>query len=772
MAELKVGDVLEGRYRIDHPIARGGMSTVYRCVDLRLGRAVAAKVMDDQHRDDPVFRQRFRREARAMAQLSHPNLVNVYDFNSEGEHIFLVMELITGGTLRELLAERGPMPPHAATAVMRAVLTGLSVVHQEGLVHRDIKPDNVLINGNHQVKLADFGLVRATDGATATTSQIVGTVAYLSPEQVDGSTITPASDVYSAGIVLYELLTGETPFEGETPLQRAYDRLERTVPAPSSRIEGVPPLFDALVASATALNPADRFKDAGEFLVALDDIAEELALPSFRVPVPKNSAAHRAAAVPTSTTDVLPPVSSMDATNVLPMIPNEDSPQDASETAVLSPYVDPQAPQETSQLEAAQLPPEQPAPIPQAVPVPPAAPAPQMPVTIPPRRPVSNRSKLKTAAWLIFITLIVGAVAVGGWWFGSGRYGEIPQVYGLSQTEAVAVVEEAGFDPSTRFVFNDDVPRDHIVGSEPHEGERQVRGQTVTILVSQGKPTVPAFPDDRSVETFRSEASKRTLTITFGDGVFSDDIPEGKIVESHPAPGETVPVNSAIKIETSRGPAPVNVPDVRGMEADKARELLESTGLKVGDTTHDFYHDVENGKVNATIPSAGTELAKGTEVTLQVSTALKVPEVAGQTVKDAIKTLNDAGLTVNDHVREEGTTSDRADRVLNVDPGSGALVDPAHPTVTLVLPEKVLVPGVMTKTVKEAADVLSKVGLGVTAEGNANARVFLQDPSPGTSVAPGTTVTLKGIGPGWNREDDNHYRRKPQDNGVRHHGRR
>lgn len=763
-----MGDVLEGRYRIDHPIARGGMSTVYRCVDLRLGRAVAAKVMDDQHRDDPVFRQRFRREARAMAQLSHPNLVNVYDFNSEGEHIFLIMELITGGTLRELLAERGPMPPHAATAVMRAVLTGLSVAHQEGLVHRDIKPDNVLINGNHQVKLADFGLVRATDGANATTSQIVGTVAYLSPEQVDGSTITPASDVYSAGIVLYELLTGETPFHGETPLQRAYDRLEHTVPAPSSRIEGVPPLFDALVASATALKPEDRFKDAGEFLVALDDIAEELSLPSFRVPVPKNSAAHRAAAVPTSTTDVLPPVSSMDATNVLPMI----NPEDTSETAVLSPYVAPEAPQETSQFEAAPLAVEQPAAIPQAVPVPPAAPAPQMPVSIPPRRPVSNRSKLKTAAWLIFITLIVGAVAVGGWWFGSGRYGEIPQIYGLSQTQAVAVIEEAGFDPTTRFVFSNDVPRDHIVGSEPHEGERQVRGQAVTILVSQGKPTVPAFPDDRSVDAFRAEAAKRTLTITFGEGVFSDDVPEGKIVESHPAPGETVPINSAIRIETSRGPAPVNVPDVRGMEADKARELIESSGLKVGDTTHDFYRDVENGKANGTIPGAGTELAKGSEVTLQVSTAVKVPEVAGQTVKDAIKTLNDAGLTVNNQTREPGTTSDRADRVLNVDPGAGALVDPADPTVTLVLPEKIMVPGVITKTVKEAADVLSKVGLGVTADGTANARVLLQDPTPGTAVEPGTTVTLKGIGRGWNRDDDNHYRRKPQDNGVPHRDRR
>lgn len=208
MAQLAVGDLLEDRYRIDHPIARGGMSMVYRCVDLRLGRAVAAKVLDEKYLADPVFRQRFRREARAMAQLTHPNLVNVYDFGSDGDHLYLIMELITGGTLRELLAERGPMPPHAVATVMRSVLTGLSTAHKAGLVHRDIKPDNILISGDHRVKLADFGLVRAASASTVSSSQIVGTAAYLSPEQVDGSDITPASDVYSAGVVLFELLTG------------------------------------------------------------------------------------------------------------------------------------------------------------------------------------------------------------------------------------------------------------------------------------------------------------------------------------------------------------------------------------------------------------------------------------------------------------------------------------------------------------------------------------------------------------------------------------
>ena len=305
MATLAVGDYLEGRYVIDRPIARGGMSTVYRCVDTRLDREVAAKVMDDRYVHDPVFRDRFRREALAMAKLSHPNLVNVYDFSAgadDPERVFLIMELITGGTLRELLAERGPMPPHAATAVMRAVLTGLAVAHSKNMVHRDIKPDNVLINGDHSVKLADFGLVRAAADSPHSTDQIIGTLSYLSPEQVDGTSLTQASDVYSAGVVLFELLTGTTPFSGETALAHAYARLHEDVVPPSSRIEGVPKLFDELVATATARDPEDRFHDAGEFLAALDDVASALHLPDYTVPVPTNSAANRAAAHPTSLT--------------------------------------------------------------------------------------------------------------------------------------------------------------------------------------------------------------------------------------------------------------------------------------------------------------------------------------------------------------------------------------------------------------------------------------------------------------------------------------
>lgn len=394
------------------------MATVYRCVDRRLGREVAAKVMHEQYVHDEVFRERFRREARAMAQLSHPNLVNVYDFSASGGEVFLVMELITGGTLRELLAERGPMPPHAAAAVMRGMLTGLAVAHEKGMVHRDIKPDNVLIDASSRVKLSDFGLVRAAAETTQSTDQIVGTVAYLSPEQVDGSPTTAASDVYSAGIVLFELLTGQTPFDGDTPLAHAYARLRSDVPAPSTLIAGVPKLFDELVATATSRNPADRFHDAADFLAALDDVSRELRLPAYTVPAPRNSAAHRAAEHPTNfglaaADPSIPPAEAAPTVARQRLFPGDDAPTrvsapapsrdqwPAAAAAVPPPVVAPQAPVER---------------------VP--APAPQRPTV----NPVSNRSPIGVAIYTVLAIGVVLTIGLGAWWFGSGMYGEIPEI--------------------------------------------------------------------------------------------------------------------------------------------------------------------------------------------------------------------------------------------------------------------------------------------------------------------------------------------------------
>jgi serine/threonine-protein kinase len=290
------GTLLDGRYRVQAKIATGGTSTVYRGLDIRLDRPVALKVMDSRYAGDEQFLTRFRLEARAVARLKDPGLVAVYDQGIDAEHPFLVMELIAGGTLRELLAERGPMPPHAVAAVLHPVLGGLAAAHRAGLVHRDVKPENVLISDDGDVKIADFGLVRAVAAAGITSASVIlGTAAYLSPEQVRDGNATPRSDVYALGVMAYELLTGQTPFSGDSALSVAYQRLDTDVPPPSAVIDGVPRQFDELVRRATARESADRFADALELDAELEAIADELALPEFRVPAPRNSAQHRSA---------------------------------------------------------------------------------------------------------------------------------------------------------------------------------------------------------------------------------------------------------------------------------------------------------------------------------------------------------------------------------------------------------------------------------------------------------------------------------------------
>ena len=270
---------------------------MYRGLDVRLDRPVALKVMDSRYANDQQFLTRFQREARAVARLKDPGLVAVYDQGFDGMHPFLVMELVEGGTLRELLHERGPMPPHAVAAVLAPVLSGLAVAHRAGLVHRDVKPENVLISDDGEVKIADFGLVRAMAEAKITsTSVILGTAAYLSPEQVSTGDAGPRSDVYAVGMLAYELLTGDTPFKGDNALSVAYQRMDHDVPPPSAAIAGVPAQFDDLVACATARDPADRYADAQEMGAELEAIVEELGLPPFRVPAPRNSAQHAASA--------------------------------------------------------------------------------------------------------------------------------------------------------------------------------------------------------------------------------------------------------------------------------------------------------------------------------------------------------------------------------------------------------------------------------------------------------------------------------------------
>lgn len=777
MAGLHAGDVLEGRYRIETPIARGGMSTVYRCIDLRLGRSVAAKVMDERFIDDPVFRTRFRREARTMAMLSHPCLVNVYDASSDGEHVYLIMELITGGTLRELLDEQGPMQPHAAAAVMRSVLTGLSVAHEAGMVHRDIKPDNVLINGNHQVKLADFGLVRAGAASRHSTDQIVGTVSYLSPEQVTGGDTGPQSDVYSAGLLLFELLTGRTPFSGDTPVAHAYQRLNEDVPPPSSKVPSIPAEFDALLARATARNPEERFADAGEFLAAMEQTVKALNLPDFEVPIPHNSAAHRANAKASPPTDLLTSAmvaagvgNSLEnaATTVIPAVTGEEAETEVVPSPIPGPLpgtfpgtvppplnattayergrpnthstgeipVVPESPHQTAQV-----------PVPSAQPAPPqnlpAQQAPQQPAK-PTPTPVDNRSKVKLGIWLIVIGIVTAAVVVGGWWLGSGRYGEIPPVIGMERTAAETALKEAGFTPVAEDVYSDEISPGLIADTNPKTGELASRGGNVALLVSLGQPSVPGLPESYNASEYRKLLEERTLVWSQGEDAYSDEVPKGGVVSTDPGIGTTVPTGTTVTVALSKGPAPVHVPDVRGKSRQEAIQTLEGAGLKVSGIEETYDAEIGRGKVVSTAPEANAQVDRNTEVKLVLSNAIEVPDVTGLTEAEARKKLSEVGISVRS-VTDDSSGGDKGTKVVTgTVPVAGRFLDPESAEVDLTVTHQVRVPVVLGRTVKDAVSALTREGFKVSGVSDAedNDRVISQSPSPKALAEYGATVTL------------------------------
>ena len=720
--------MLGGRYRVERPIARGGMSTVYRCADERLSRAVAVKVMDERLVDDPVFRRRFEREAKSMARLSHPNLVGVYDFDSEADHLYLVMELITGGTLGELMAERGPLLPSEALSVMRSVLTGLAAAHAAGLVHRDLKPDNVLIGGDGAIKIADFGLVRAADTGDGTSTEILGTAPYVSPEQVLGEHLDKSSDVYSAGILLYELLTGEVPFRGQSPIATAYQRLEEDVPEPSALAPEVPPLVDALVAAATQRRPEARFPTAGDFLDALEDVVAELGLPTWQVPVPAAGAAHRAAAEPDG-----------DETTRL-NDPGEPGPGPAAEGGeTLSFWGSTRPPGETAPE------PEPPAPAEETRLAPPAERA------APPRRraplpkKVSNRSPARVALWLVACAALLAAAALGGWWLTSGRYPEIPSITGMSPQEAVAAIENAGFEAETEQRYHDEVAYNHAIGTEPTAPAKVPRGGTVTVLVSQARPTVPEVPADRDTESYERVLAERTLRLSSGEAVYSDDVEEGRIVSVEPSPGEEVPTGSEVTVSTSKGPRPVDVPSLEGATIEQAEEQLEAVGLKLGAVTEDFDADVPDGEVASSSPAAGTSIARGSAVDVVVSRSIEVPDVSGLRVDEAREALSAEGISASVE-RDDSLTGSAADEVQETDPAPGARLDPDRPEVTLVVPGRVEIPWLVGKRLDDAREEAESRGLKLDAPSSRGGIVISQRPLFDDSIEAGGTISVSTIG--------------------------
>ena len=704
---LTSGTVLEGRYRVGAMIARGGMSMVYRGVDLRLDRPVAITVMSPHYVSDPAFLSRFEREARLAASLGHSGVVAVYDQGRDGDLVFLVMELVDGGTLRDLLREHGSLSVPVTMSVLEPLLAALGAAHAAGLVHRDVKPENVLISSQGAVKIADFGLVRAVSSQTMATGDVIlGTVAYLSPEQVATGAADARSDVYAAGVMAYEMLTGKPPFNGDNPMSVAYQHVHSDVPRPSDNAPGTPEALDELIVAATRRDPAQRPRDASAFLAALVGIRSQLGLARVPVPVPHRQ---HAPVPPSGRPELVAP----------------------SGTRVLA---------ANGPVTVAQSPPP--------------VLAQQVPTETAPR-PAPERERSPTVAlrqrtrrrWLIaiLVVLLLGlAAAAGGWWIG-GRWAATPAAVGLSQSQAETLVREAGLVPRVTVEHHNDVAAGLVAQSDPVAGTEQLRGSEVDLLVSSGRPEVPVIAPGTDQNAATVALAAADLTVVVSDTpAFDDVVPVGAVVRTEPAAGTALTVSAPVTLVLSGGPAPVKIPDVTGKSAEDAANKLTVAGFALGPAQKTFDPSAKPGSVLGSAPAAGTEVPKGTEVSLKIADALTVPDVRGTSTKDAEKLLKKAGFTVTVGDPAFDPDIDAGD-ILRTDPGPGAAVDPNNAKIFLVPSNAIEVPDLTDDTVRQAEQKLDKLGLKISVStlfGGADSTIWNQSPGGGGRVEPGGTVSV------------------------------
>ena len=710
---LPSGTMLDGRYRLGAMIARGGMSTVYRGLDTRLDRPVAVKVMSPQYVADPTFLSRFEREARLAASLGHPGVVAVYDQGQDGDLVFLVMELVDGGTLRDLIRERGPLPVPVVLAILDPLLDALGAAHASGLVHRDVKPENVLISARGAVKIADFGLVRAIGSQTVATGDVIlGTVAYLSPEQVATGVSDARTDVYAAGIVAFEMLTGKPPYEGDNAMSVAYQHVHSDVPAPSTQAPGVPPQLDDLIVAATARDPGDRPRDASAFLAELRDVRSALGVATAAVPVPRTRRSSPAPPVP------VPIDPHPQATRAHPVDPLVHRPPGPTGTRLLGDEG--------------------------ATTTPPTAARTRPPKPADPSRALRKRTRRR---WLIalLIVLLLGLIsAAGGWWLG-GRWAATPTTAGLTQSQAEAAIRDAGLVPRAATGHSDTVPAGVVVGTDPDAGVEQLRGSEVELVVSAGRPAVPDIKAGLDVTTATAAINDADLTVVTGTAPeFDDSVPVGAVLRTDPAAGTELTVNAPVTLILSAGPRPIVVPQVTGKSQADAEKSITDAGFTIGTVTRTFDARTAPGTVLRTDPTVGSTAARGSAVALTVADSITVPDVRGKSTKDAIAAMRDAGFSVSvgDPAFDAGID---AGDILRTDPGPGTRVDRTGATVFLVPSNAVTVPDLTDLRVKQAEKQLDDLGLRIDVTsffGDDNGRVWNQSPAAGGRVAPGGTVSV------------------------------
>lgn len=633
MSDL-TGELIDGRYELLEQIATGGMATIYIALDTRLDRKVAVKIMHSHLADDEKFVNRFIKEAKAAAALSHPNIVSVQDqgWNQGGTRaVFLVMEYVEGFTLREFLFEQGKLSPNETIRHLIPILSALSAAHKIGIVHRDIKPENILISTNGRIKVADFGLAHGDllgNTVTAETSVILGSVSYLSPEQVLRGIADTRSDVYSVGIVAFELLTGEKPFAGDSPINIAYKHVHERVPAPSTLVAGIPESLDALVLRATSVNPDDRPLDAEKFLDELRKIQIEMDPKRTQMSLELD----------------LPPIVVREKTRSSKRVSAGPTPSPSGTVSSMKS----EKVESTAQTK---------------------------------KRKASSR--VRRNRWIAFILVIVLA---GGFWYAFGARGNrvaIQTMAGMSAKEADTYLTSLGLQSRVEKVFSEEVSVGKVISTSPGGGGRVNKGGTVSLVVSKG-PERYLIPNVRNLSAQGAEAllKKNFLLLGTVAEIFDTVVTKGLVISASPTIGASVRRNTTVDLLVSKGVEQIPLTSYLGKSSDQALNELTASGFDVT-PTYAFSDTVPIGMVISQTPDGGTNLPKGTKVALVISKGPEwvfVPNVYSLTQEKATTALEDLNLLVA--IKKIGTRPSKV--VIDISPSVGSKVKRGSTVVVTV----------------------------------------------------------------------------------------
>lgn len=622
-----MGHALDGRYEITARLARGGMATVYRAVDTRLTREVAVKVMHTGLGDDDEFAAKFDREARAAARLSHPNVVSVFDQGQDQGRPYIVMEYVEGCTLRTVLSREAPLDPIRALDLLEPVLAALAAAHEAGLVHRDVKPENVLISDHGQIKVADFGLAKAVtaQSSTATAGLLIGTVSYLPPELVTTGKADARSDVYSAGVVLYELLTGTKPHVGDTPIQVAYAHVHNDVPPPSASRPEIPDYLDALVRGATSRDREQRPHDARVFLTRLRRVRSAL-----RDGIDSDVEL---------TIDLTPGLA---ATTI---IDREDLADEPGPVGTPTGYATVSEPSRRTTAAS--------------------APPPALPRSA--RTPVEDSEELDFAGpaddrarrhqrrkrrrgWiaLVIVLLLAALAAYGGWYVTEGRFTTSPALTNLTENEALSTAREAGLSVDFTSDHSETVDKGLVISTDPAAGAEITKGGTVHAVLSKGPERHPV-PELVGLDREAAEVALTDGHLALGtvSEAWHEKAAVGKVTKASIKAGKEVKPGTEVDLTVSKGPKPIKINDYTGKSADKAEAALTEAGFAVKVTT-EHSDSVKSGLVISQSPAKGNGKA-GDRITLVKSLGpvmVTVPNVKAMGVDAATKTMEDAGFEV------------------------------------------------------------------------------------------------------------------------------